>query len=74
MKVFAGGIATETNTFSPMPTGMADFEIIRVADLSDAADNGLKPVMALFQQRTAERSWEFIFSLDAWAQPAGNTT
>ncbi len=74
MKVFAGGIATETNTFSPMPTGMADFEIIRAADVSDAADKGLKPVMALFQQRTEERSWEFIFSLDAWAQPAGNTT
>ena len=23
MRVFTGGIATETNTFAPMPTGMA---------------------------------------------------
>ena len=26
MRVFSGGIATETNTFAPMPTGMASFK------------------------------------------------
>ena len=25
MRVFSGGIATETNTFAPMPTGLASF-------------------------------------------------
>ena len=25
MRVFAGGITTETNTFSPVPTGLDDF-------------------------------------------------
>jgi microcystin degradation protein MlrC len=25
MKLFIAGLATETNTFSPMPTGLADY-------------------------------------------------
>ena len=71
MKVFAGGIATETNTFSPMPTGMADFEVVRAADLPDVP---APPTIDLFQRKTQERGWDFVFSLQAWAQPAGLTT
>ena len=71
MRVFVGGVATETNTFSPMPTGLADFEIIRAADVGD---EGITPTIDLFRQKTQERGWEFVFSLYAWAQPAGNTT
>ena len=71
MRVFAGGIATETNTFSPMPTGMADFDIVRENAIPDS---GISPAIDLFQRRTEERGWEFIFSLYAWAQPAGITT
>ena len=29
MHVFAGGVGTETNTFSPIPTGLADFDVAR---------------------------------------------
>lgn len=71
MKVFAGGISTETNTFSPMPTGMADFRIVRPESIPP---EGISPVMDHFQKRTEARGWEFIFGLDAGAQPAGNTT
>jgi len=71
MRVFAGGIATETNTFSPMPTGMADFDIVRANSIPES---GISPAIDMFQQRTEERGWEFIFSLYAWAQPAGITT
>jgi microcystin degradation protein MlrC len=71
MKVFAGGVSTETNTFSPMPTGMADFKVIRTAD---GAEDETVPVIDLFQRKTQERGWEFVFSLHAWAQPAGTTT
>jgi hypothetical protein len=35
MKVFLGGIVTETTTFSPIPTGFEDYEVIR--DLKAAA-------------------------------------
>ncbi len=74
MRVFAGGIVTETNTFSPMPTGMADFEIIRAADIDDDGDiGGFAGPVDVFQRRTLEQGWEFTFSLFANAQPAGTT-
>ena len=74
MRVFAGGIETETNTFSPMPTGMADFDIIRAADLERRAEvRGFGGPFNIFRQRCQERGWEYIFSLYAFAQPAGTT-
>ena len=74
MKVFVGGIETETNTFSPMPTGLADFEIVRAADI-DASDDigGFAGPVNVFRRRTLERDWDFVFSLYAFAQPAGTT-
>ncbi|MCY4020250.1 MAG: M81 family metallopeptidase [Chloroflexi bacterium] len=74
MKVFAGGIETETNTFSPMPTGMADFEVIRAADLDETMDlGGFGGPFNIFRRRCQERGWDYIFSLYAFAQPAGTT-
>jgi len=72
MKVFVGGIVTETNTFSPMPTGMGDFEVIRAGDVVAGEDIGGHAV-DIFRRRTLERSWDFVFSLYAFAQPAGTT-
>ena len=71
MKVFAGGISTETNTFSPMPTGMRDYEVIRPGD--DSA-RGMKPVFEKFRQGAQARNWEYAFGMYAGAQPAGITT
>ena len=74
MKVFAGGIETETNTFSPMPTGAADFEVIRAADLDETMDlGGFGGPFNLFRRRCQERGWDYVFSLFASAQPAGTT-
>ncbi|MCY4536737.1 MAG: M81 family metallopeptidase [Chloroflexi bacterium] len=74
MKVFAGGIETETNTFSPMPTGMTDFEVIRAADLDATMDlGGFGGPFNIFRRRCQERGWDYIFSLYAFAQPAGTT-
>ena len=74
MKVFAGGIETETNTFSPIPTGIDDFGVIRVADLPEEGDmGGVAAPIDVFRNRTRERGWEFVFSLMAFAQPAGTT-
>ena len=74
MRVFAGGIETETNTFSPMPTGLADFEVIRAADLDESGEmGGFGGPFNVFRQRCRERGWDYIFSLFAFAQPAGTT-
>ena len=74
MRVFAGGIATETNTFSPMPTGLADFDIMRAADLDDSGEiEGFGGPFNLFRERCQGRGWSYSFSLYAFAQPAGTT-
>lgn len=72
MRVFAGGVVTETNTLSPMPTALADFEVMRAADFER---DGFNPNSALdaIHKRTLARGWEFRFGLTAFAQPAGIT-
>ena len=74
MRVFAGGISTETNTFSPMPTGLADFDIVRAADLDASGQmGGFGGPFNSFRRRCQERGWDYVFSLHASAQPAGTT-
>ncbi len=71
MKIFAGGISTETNTFSPMPTGMRDYKIVRPGD---EVEPGTMTAFDQFESCARERSWEYVFGLYAGAQPAGVTT
>ena len=74
MKIYTGSIETETNTFSPMPTGLADFEVIRAADVNPDEDiGGFAGPIDVFRRRCQERNWDFVFSLHAFAQPAGTT-
>ena len=76
MRVFTGGLATETNTFAPMPTGLGSFR-----------DRGYYPAgkhpneLSFFaaplwaaRQRGKERGWEVIEGMVAAAQPSGTTT
>jgi len=63
MKIFAAGMETETNTFSPIPTGMDDFEVTR--QLSE-----IVPVTQ-WQEKARARGDNFLFGLYAWAQPSG---
>jgi len=74
MRIFAGGISTETNTFAAEPTGLEDFIVQRGPDLSD----GLPPNPSLnliqsWRKLAVSRGDEFIFSLMAWAEPSGTT-
>ncbi len=73
MKIFAGSVATETNTFSPMPTGLADFDITRADDHSAVEQSEESSTINLLRRRTAEIDGEFVGSLFAFAQPAGLT-
>lgn len=71
MRIFAGGIGTETNTFSPMPTGLADFDVARNAEDVHKVIYG--STLDIFRRMAVERGWEFCFGLYAFAQPAGTT-
>lgn len=74
MKIFAAGIATETNTFSSLPTALEDFDVQRG---NDVAEGRLEyPSLDLSQswgRQAAQRGYDFAFSLMAWAQPSGPT-
>lgn len=76
MRVFSGSLATETNTFGPMPTGLASFK-----------DRGYFPAgqhpnqMTFFsgplwaaRLRGADKGWDLIEGMVAGAQPSGTTT
>ena len=72
MKLFTGGLGTETNTFSPMPTGLEDFDVARTID--DAHKVIYGTTIDVYRRMAAERGWEISFGLYAFAQPAGTTT
>lgn len=76
MRVFSGSLATETNTFGPMPTGLASFK-----------DRGYYPAgqhpnqITLFsgplwaaRLRGKDAGWTLIEGMVAGAQPSGITT
>jgi microcystin degradation protein MlrC len=74
LRVFAAGIATETNTFCPIPTSLDDFSVQRGRDL--LAGRGGDPsfdLARIWGRRAEARGDEFIFGLMAWAQPSGIT-
>ena len=74
MKIFAGGIATETNTFSPIPTGREDFQVQRGKDaLEGRIEHPSPDLSAVWGQQAKARGDAFVFSLMAWAQPSGIT-
>lgn len=74
MKIFAAGIVTETNTFSPVPTGLQDFRVQRGIDAR--AGRVQYPALDLSRgwgKLAAARGDELCFSLMAWAEPSGTT-
>lgn len=74
MKIFAAGIVTETNTFSPVSTGLEDFIVQRGKDvLAGRVDYPNLDLYALWGQQAREQDAELVFSLLAFAQPSGTT-
>jgi microcystin degradation protein MlrC len=74
MRIFAAGIATETNMFSPIPTGLEDFFV--QSGLDAARGHVLYPGLDLsvtWGRLSAAGGHEFTFSLNAWAEPSGLT-
>ncbi|SDE57151.1 M81 family metallopeptidase [Ruegeria marina] len=74
MKVFIAGLATETNSFSPIPTGTLAFQDSFVSRRATAEPANLFSAPLHEWRGMAEaRGWEVIESLAAFAQPAGPT-
>jgi microcystin degradation protein MlrC len=74
MRIFAGGIATETNTFSPVPTGFDDYMVQRGEDvLAGRVHYPSQDLSATWGKQAAARSYDFVFSLMAFAEPLGIT-
>lgn len=73
MRIYTGGIATETNTFSPLPTGLADYEVWRDSNPESGKGFFFSAAILAFQEMARARGWDLEFSLQAFAQPAGLT-
>jgi microcystin degradation protein MlrC len=76
MKVFSAALGTETNTFSPLPTGLASF---RDRDYYPAGTHPDTPTffgapMIVARRRGKALGWELAEGLVASAQPGGLTT
>lgn len=71
MRIFVAGIATETNTFSPIPTGLSHFSVSR--SLADPATVSCGGVEAIAKACAAD-GHELIHGLLAFAEPSGLTT
>jgi microcystin degradation protein MlrC len=76
MRVFSGAIATETNTFGPMPTGLASFRdrgYYQAGEHPDRPTQFSGPLWAA-RLRGKELGWELFEGVVAGAQPSGITT
>jgi microcystin degradation protein MlrC len=75
LRLFAGGIMTETNVFSPLPTGLRDFVVARSDDSPEA--HSQLPVGSVFVRwanAAAVAEYSYVQGLYAFATPAGPTT
>ena len=75
LNIFVAELSTETNTFSPIPTGIEDFMILRAEDI-DAGLGQLSDdaIFKCWEEKAYSRKDNLIFGLSASAQPAGITT
>ena len=73
MRIFTATLATETNTFSAIPTGWSCFEGAGIERGEAVSREGTGSLMHLWGQMAAADGHEVVHSLAAWAPPAGRT-
>lgn len=75
MKIFIASMVTETNSFSPMPTGWQGFSesTIHHGTATEVAPTYWTGPMHQWRALAKEKGWEVVESLAAFAQPAGPT-
>ena len=78
MRIFFGGIATETNSFSPIPTGLDAYEsffMVKAGQHPEAANLFTAPLWSLKERkREGNHAWQILQGLCAFAQPGAPTT
>jgi microcystin degradation protein MlrC len=76
MRIFLAGLDTETNTFSPIPTGYEAFCEVCIAhgDATSKPLNCCSAQLWVWRRLAEARGWEVIESLCAVAEPGGVTT
>ncbi|EFG6100810.1 M81 family metallopeptidase, partial [Escherichia coli] len=73
MRIFTASLATETNTFSPVPTDRASFEMAFYAGPGEHPETPTlcsSPVVAL-RARARQEGFELIEGTATWAEPGG---
>ncbi|MDD5335918.1 MAG: M81 family metallopeptidase [Rhodoferax sp.] len=76
MRVFSASLATETNTFGPMPTGLSSFRdrgYFPAGQHPDQMTFFSGPLWAA-RLRGADQGWDLVEGVVAGAQPSGITT
>ena len=75
MKLFIAGLSTETNSFSPLPTGMASFEEGSIHHGNATQDPPMywTAPLHIWRERAEGLGWDVVESLSAHAQPSGLT-
>lgn len=73
MKLFIASLATETNSFSPLPTGLAGFQEggLYHGDATRQPVTYWTGALHLWRGRAEGRGWDVAESLATFAQPAG---
>jgi microcystin degradation protein MlrC len=72
MKMFVGVLGTETNTFSPIPTGLNVWRDLLLVHRQDPIEGPMDPVTHL-GPIAQKRRWQISRGLLAYAMPAGVT-
>lgn len=76
MRIFSASLATETNTFAPMPTGISSFHdrgYFAAGQHPDQMQLFSGPLWAA-RLRGREKGWDLVEGMTAGAQPSGITT
>lgn len=76
MRVFAATLGTETNTFAPLPTGLASFQGAGYdpTGIPTGRLDAFAMPMRVARERGAKEGWTVIEGKVAFAMPAGVTT
>jgi microcystin degradation protein MlrC len=73
MRIFTATLATETNTFSAIPTGWSCFEDSGIERGAGVTRKGVGAIMHLWGEMADADGHEVVHSVAAWAPPAGRT-
>ncbi len=75
MKLFLAGLATETNSFSPIPTGIRAFQdgMLSYGDATSKPRVQANAALHIWKGMAEKEACSVVESLNAWAQPAGPT-